>query len=180
MLQLGGTGGSPLSVQVAFPTAHHRSNRPCGTTRDSSESIGTGRVSNLGTKGLHGPIPASDSDVKSITTTNDGYAVTLSYSGDPVRIDLDKNFLVRDIVNVRAKVDEKPTYRATSDGWVYSGNEAFDESEPAGRAPIKYEFGLGMVDGLRLPATVRVQVNENIDYQVFAERLQVEMEWPSR
>jgi hypothetical protein len=45
------------------------------------------------TKGLNGPIPAYDSQIKSAVKTNDGYRLILSFPNDPVRIDMNKDYL---------------------------------------------------------------------------------------
>ena len=52
---------------------------------------------------------------------------------------------------------------STPDGWVYAGEVATDDSNPNGTVLVQYELGSQVVDGLRLPSTVHLRVNKNID-----------------
>lgn len=115
------------------------------------------------TKGLDGPIPPFDSQVKSAIATTDGYLLILNFPGDPVRIKMDKNFLVTEIVSIGGKVDEHPSYSATPDGLIFVGNTAVDDAEQSGRILVNYELGNAVVDGLRLPTSVHLQVIPNIN-----------------
>jgi hypothetical protein len=163
-LQLGGTDRSPVTVQVDYPS---------GTTAQAIQNTAQlagvlkalvqGTFQTWGTKGLHGPIPAFDSEVKAVTPTDTGFTVVLSYPGDPVRIELDRSFLVKEILSIGGKIDEKPVYTVSPDGWVYTGNEAVDNSEPTGKTTVIYELKSDVVDGLRLPTSVHLRVNQNID-----------------
>lgn len=114
------------------------------------------------TKGLNGPIPAYDSQIKSAVETNDGYRLILSFPGDPVRIDINKDYLVTEIVSVSGKADERPRYSPTPEGLIFVGNVATDKEE-SGLVEVKYELENSIIDSLRLPTTVHLQVHPNID-----------------
>jgi hypothetical protein len=114
------------------------------------------------TKGLNGPIPVYDSQIKSAVATKDGYRLILSFPGDPVRIDMNKDYLVTEIVSVSGKVDEWPRYSPSPDGLIYVGNVANDKEE-SGPVEVKYELENSIIDGLRLPTTIHLQVQSNID-----------------
>ena len=114
-------------------------------------------------KGLDGPIPALDSQIKSVAATPSGYEIVLNVPGGPVRIELDKEFLVTEISSVGGKVDEHPVYTATGEGLIFTGNRASDSTQPGSPTRIEYELDSAVLDGLRLPTSVHLKVNENID-----------------
>src|ERR1039458_1150582 len=70
--------------------------------------------------------------------------------------------LVTEIVSVSGKVDERPQYSPTPEGLIYVGNVATDKEE-SGPVEVKYELESSIIDGLRLPTTVHLQVQSNID-----------------
>jgi hypothetical protein len=115
------------------------------------------------TKGFQGPIPPFDSQIASVSSTAGGYLFTLRVPGGPVLVSTDKNYLVTEITSIGGKIIERPTYAPSPDGMVFVGNSAVDDSEPNGRVAIKYELGTAVIDGLRVPTSARLQVNENID-----------------
>jgi hypothetical protein len=114
-------------------------------------------------KGLHGPIPAFNSQIDSIARVEGGYRLTLNVPGGPGQVEMDESYLVRRIVTVGGKIDERPVYASTPDGFVFAENVATDESEAGGKVEVRYELENKVVDGLRLPASVRLRVNQNID-----------------
>ncbi|MGA9464766.1 MAG: hypothetical protein WBV28_18395 [Terracidiphilus sp.] len=163
-LNLGGTVRSPVTVKVRYPKE--------ATDKEIERAVGLASVLRLavqgtfqtwGTKGLHGPLPPDDSEIESITASGRGYTILSGDPDDPIRIELDKNYLVTEIVSNGGKIDEKPVYASTADGWVYAGNLAMDDSNPNSRVMVQYELGSQVVDGLRLPSTVHLRVNKNID-----------------
>ncbi len=115
------------------------------------------------TKGLHGPIPPFDSQIASVARTPDGYLFGLRVPGAPIQVSTDKNYLVTTITSIGGKITEHPDYAPSPDGMVFVGNDATDDSEPYGQVAVKYELGLSVINGLRLPTSVRLRVNENID-----------------
>jgi hypothetical protein len=114
------------------------------------------------TKGLHGPIPAFNSQIKSALETSDGFELILNFPGDPVRIDLDKNYLATEIVSVGGKVDERPKYSPTPEGLIFVGNRAID-NEDSGKVDVEYELEDSIIDGLTLPSAAHLVVNSNIN-----------------
>jgi hypothetical protein len=121
------------------------------------------------TKGFQGPIPPFDSQIASVTSTADGYLFTLRVPGEPVRVSTDQNYLVTEITSIGGKIIEHPTYAPSPDGMVFVGNSAIDDSEPSGKVTVKYELGTTIIDGLRVPTSARLQVNENIDVKFVLE-----------
>jgi hypothetical protein len=114
-------------------------------------------------KGLHGPVPAFSSQIESVERVEGGYKFVLKVPGGPVQIEMDKNYLVRRITSIGGKVEELPIFDSTPDGLIFAGNVATDDSEVGGRVQVRYEFANSMVDGFRLPSSVRLRVNQNID-----------------
>ncbi len=57
---------------------------------------------------------------------------------------------------------------------MFVGNSAVDDSEPNGRVAVKYELGTSVIDGLRVPTSARIQVNENIDVKFVLDRVGTE------
>lgn len=115
------------------------------------------------TKGLTGPIPPFDSQIENIVTTEYGYIFSLHVPGAPVEVSTDKNYLVTKIVSTSAKIEEHPSYAPGSTGLVFVGNHAVDNSESAGPVDVRYEIGTAIIDGLIVPSSVRLRVNQNID-----------------
>lgn len=124
------------------------------------------------TKGLHGPIPSFNSQIESVAKTSDGFEFILSFPGDPVRIDLDRNYLVTEIVSVGGKVDETPRYSPTPEGLVFVGNHAIDD-EDSGRIDVEYELVSSIVDGMRLPTSAHLVVKPNIDVRLALDECSV-------
>jgi hypothetical protein len=114
------------------------------------------------TKGLNGPIPPFDSQIKTVTKTDDGYRLTLSFPGDPVRIEMDKDLLVNEIVSVGGKVDERPKYSPTPEGLIFVGNHAID-NEDSGRVEVMYELESSTIEGMTLPSAAHLVVNSNLN-----------------
>jgi hypothetical protein len=153
------------------PTLQHK--YPDGTADDARRraepeanllsSLVQGLFLTWPTKGLNGPIPAFDSQIKSAVETNDGFRLILSVPGGPVRIELNKDYLVTEIVSIGGKIEERPEYMHFPEGLVFTGNTATDNSESSGSVNVKYELESSMVDGLRLPTSAQLQVSPNID-----------------
>jgi hypothetical protein len=163
-LNIGGTDRSPVKVKVQYPKeAADKERERAAPLTSLVRSLVQGTFDTWGTKGLHGPVPAFDSEIESVTASSSGYTILFANPDDPVRIELDKSYLVTEIVSNGGKIDEKPVYASTADGWVYTGNLAMDDSNPNSRVMVQYELGSQVVDGLRLPATVHLRVNKNID-----------------
>jgi hypothetical protein len=114
-------------------------------------------------KGLQGPIPAFDSEIESAISTNSGYKFSLSSQEGTATVFLDKNFLVTEIVSGHDKIHEHPTYEPTPEGLVFVGNDASDESNPDSPVKIKYELDTTVINGLHVPASARLRVNDNVD-----------------
>jgi len=127
------------------------------------KSLAMGLFLTWPTKGLQGPIPPFDSQFESVAKTDDGYRLILKVAGGPVQVDMSKDYLVTRIVSVGGKIDERPVYTPTPDGLIFSGNHATDDSEQGGRVELQYELENTIVDGLRLPSSARLRVNQNID-----------------
>lgn len=114
-------------------------------------------------KGLQGPIPPFDSQIESVAAKERGYVLNLRMPGGPVRVFLDKDYLVTEIASADGRTDERPKYAAGTDGLILVGNDATDDSEQQGRTEVKYEIENSVLDGLRVPSYVHLRVNQNID-----------------
>ena len=119
-------------------------------------------------KAFHGPIPPYDSQIESIMPTPLGRTITLLVPGGPVQVLLDKQDNVTAIVSAGGKLQEHPVYSPGPAGLDFTANEAIDDTQTA-RSTIKYEFGIGVVDGLRVPQSVHLMVNDNIDVRYVLE-----------
>ena len=146
---------------------------PDGTTEESKQQAS--QVTNLLTsfvmglfqtwpsKGLEGPIPPFDSQIERVAKTDQGYTFSLRVPGAPVEITTDKNYLATEITSLGGRVKEHPVYVQSPDGLIFSGNDALDESHPGSPVEVRYELGSTMVDGLRVPSSARLRVNQNVD-----------------
>ena len=114
-------------------------------------------------KGLEGPIPPFDSQIEHVAKTDQGYMFSLRVPGAPVEVTTDQNYLATAIVSLGGKVKERPVYVSTPEGLVFTGNDALDESHPGSQVEVRYELGSTMVDGLRVPSSARLRVNQNVD-----------------
>jgi hypothetical protein len=152
------------SVFYSYPlgTSDTAQQRAAPTT-NLLKSLAMGVFQTWPTKGLRGPIPAFDSQIQGAVATDDGYVVTLKVPGGPVQVEMNKDYLVRRIVSVGGKIDERPLYAATPEGLIFAGVYVIDDSEQGGRVEVQYELENTIVDGLRLPTFVHLRVNQNID-----------------
>ena len=65
------------------------------------------------TKGLQGPIPPFDSQIESIGSTEHGYAISLRVPGGPVKVLMDKSYLVTEIISAAGKIDKSTSILST-------------------------------------------------------------------
>ena len=105
--------------------------------------------------------------------TDQGYTFSLRVPGAPVEITTDKNYLATAIVSLGGKVKEHPVYESSPDGLVFVGNDALDESHPGSQVEVRYELGSTMVDGLRVPSSARLRVNQNVDVRFALDQCSV-------
>lgn len=135
-------------------------------------SLLTGLYQTWPTKGLFGPIPPFHTAVERVTATPQGYTFTLHVPGAPVTVTTDKNYVVTEIVSAGGTIHEHPTYIPTSDGLVYSGNDA-TQTTPDNPIVVHYEQENAVIDGLRVPSGGRLRVNNNIDLRFTLESCSV-------
>ncbi len=124
-------------------------------------------------KGLSGPIPA-DKQVERVERDGDGYRVTAKVSGGTAELRLDKEYVVREIVN-RLKdgdIDERPLFAVTSGGLVFSGNETLDRVQE-GVTKVRYGIEQGQLDGVLLPSKVHLVVGDHMDVRFGLEGCRV-------
>ena len=124
-------------------------------------------------KGLEGPIPPFDSQIEHVAKTDQGYTFSLRVPGAPVEVTTDKNYMATEIVSLGGKVKEHPVYAPSPEGLVFAGNDALDESHPGSQVEVRYELGSAMVDGLRVPSSARLRVNQNIDVRFALDQCSV-------
>lgn len=130
---------------------------------DLLATIVTGVFQTWPTKGLQGPIPPFDSEIDAVSAKPDGYELVLRVPGGPAKVELDQQFVAREILSGNGNIDERPVYKSTPDGLVYIGNTAHILSENGAKTEISYELEPAEVDHLILPVSVRVRVNANVD-----------------
>jgi hypothetical protein len=130
-------------------------------TIDLLTSLVSGLFQTWLSKGFQGPIPPFDSQIESANSTDNGYIFNLRVPGAPIQVFTNKDYLVTEIVSVGGKLHEKPTYVSSPDGLILVENQA--DSEQANPVEIKYELEPTLVDGLRLPGSAHLRVNDNID-----------------
>ena len=126
-------------------------------------SIVTGFFQTWPSKGLQGPILSYDSQIESLTSTDSGYTLKLRDAGVDAHIDIDKNYLVTRMVTFNGSIDEHLVFEATPDGLVFVANVVHDKTDPRNPADIRYTLKHNLVDGLRMPVFVNLQVNQNIN-----------------
>ena len=114
-------------------------------------------------KGLQGPIPPFESQIESVGLADHGYAISLRVPGGPVKVLIDESYLVTEIVSAAGKIDEHPVYSLSPEGLVFVGNDAIDDSGQNGRVEVKYDLGVSVINGLRVPSSAHLRVNQNID-----------------
>ncbi len=163
-------GGKGPKIEHHYPVSSSDAaqQRAAQTTNLLTSLVG-GIFQTWPTKGFQGPIPPFDSQIASVTSTTNGYLFTLRVPGSPVRVSADKNYLVTEITSIGGKITERPTYAPSPDGMVFVGNSAIDDSEPSGRVAVEYELGTSVIDGLRVPTSARLRVNDNIDVKFVME-----------
>jgi len=136
-------------------------------------SLVTGVFQTWPSKGLQGPIPPFDSQIQSIVQTGDGYKLTLNVPGGPVEVTLDKDFLAQEIVSAGGKLVERPEYAALPKGLIFVSNSAVDTTQGS-RVDVSYEMGSSDINGLTVPSSVRLKVNQNIDVKFALDGCKVE------
>lgn len=152
------------SLQHRYPTdAGESLQQQASQETNLLSSFVVGLFQTWPTKGLHGPVPPFDSQIESAESTDRGYTINLRVPGGPVQILLDKGYLVTEIVSSGGKIHEHPNYAPSPEGLIFVGNDAIDDSGQGGRAEVKYDLGTSILDGLRVPSSARIRVNQNID-----------------
>lgn len=152
------------NVQYHYPSdASESAEQQASQVSNLLKSLIVGLFQTWPTKGLQGPIPSFDSQIESIVSTDHGYTFNLRVPGAPVRVLMDKSYLVTKITSAGGKLDERPIYMPSAEGLVFAGNDAIDDSGQGGRVEVKYELETAVLDGLRVPSSARLRVNNNID-----------------
>lgn len=156
--------GKNPSVLYNYPTGTDESaKKRVAPLTNLLQSLAMGLFQTWPTKGLSGPIPPFDSQIQSVAAVNDGYVMMLKVPGGPVKIEMNKDYLVNRIVSIGGKIDEQPHYVTTADGLIFAGNKVIDDSEQGGRVAVQYELESAIVEGFRLPSFIYLRVNQNID-----------------
>jgi hypothetical protein len=125
-------------------------------------AFASGLFQTWATKGLQGPIPPFDSEIASVSASGGGYVFSLRVPGSPVEVKTDKDFLVSEITSVGGRLIEHPVYGPSSDGFVFVGNAAVDQSNPTQTVEISYQLELSLINGLRVPTSAHLQVKPDI------------------
>ena len=114
-------------------------------------------------KGLHGPLPSSDSQIQKVMKALNGYDIIVNDPGSPVSVSIDEAYHVTRIVSMHGMLDERPVFTSSLDGLVYSGTSTTIEDEKGQRTNIQQEIDTAIVHGLRMPSAVHLRVGEMID-----------------
>jgi hypothetical protein len=128
------------------------------------------------TKGLHGPIPPFDSQIESVIARQDGYAFSLRVPGSPVQIRTDMDYVVTEVISAGGKIKEHPVYTPSPEGLIFTGLHAVDSSDPDNPVEVRYELGTAVVDGMRVPISARLRVNQNVDVRFSLSKCSIEKE----
>jgi hypothetical protein len=112
-------------------------------------------------KGLEGPIPP-EGNIDHVNVSPSGYRVILVNPG--VQLVMTKDFLVTEILTSGAgdQVDEHPLFTATSDGWLFTANQAV-EKQGNNLVNVKYEVDYRAADDIQVPHNIHLVVNDNVD-----------------
>ena len=109
------------ALEIAYPSATTPAARDAvAQTANLLKSLVTGFFQTWPSKGLDGPVPPFDSEIQSVSKTDKGYSLSLLVPGAPVRMDMDKNYLVTEISSAGGKIEERPAYAASPDGLVFA------------------------------------------------------------
>lgn len=115
-------------------------------------------------KAFQGPIPPFDSQIESVASTEHGYVFDLRVPGAPVQIFLNRNYVVTKIISEDGKITEQPEFAPSTDGLIFVGNEAVvDRGVQQGSLHVKYEIENSVLNGLDVPSSVHLRVDQNID-----------------
>lgn len=151
------------TVTASMPTASsERVRQTVAEQIARRKSLVAGLFQTWTSKGFQGPIPPFDAQIDSVTATDAGYSLSLRVPGAPAKILMDKSYLVNTILSNGGKLEEHPTFIPTPDGLVFTGNRAVDTSG-ATSVSVSYELETTPIDGLRLPSSAHLKVNDNID-----------------
>jgi hypothetical protein len=162
------------SVEHSYPISSAESERQAmSPITNLLTSLITGVFQTWPTKGLQGPVPPFDSQIQSILPMGDGYRLTLNVPGGPVEVTLNKDYLAREIVSAGGKIVERPEYSPSSGGFIFVGNSAVDTTQGS-QVDVSYEIKSSDVNGLTVPSSVRLKVNQNIDVRFALDDCKVE------
>jgi len=126
------------------------------------------------TKGLQGPIPSFNSEIETVSSFADGFDFSLHVAGSPVHILMDKDYRVTKISSIGGKIIEFPSYEPSPDGLVFVGNHALDQTQTEVPVDVSYQLGIAIINGLRVPSSVHLRVNDNLDVRYNLEKCTVQ------
>jgi len=141
----------PLTLQSAKPASQFMT------------SIVSGFFQTWPSKGWQAPIPPFINWVDRIVPTPQGYTITATAANGLDSVDISKDLLVTRILSIGGKVDEHPTFLQTPEGLIFTANDVVSQSAGGESTRIKYEIQSAQVDGFRLPSSVHLKINDNVD-----------------
>jgi hypothetical protein len=116
--------GRPFVTALSAPSA------PAQTEQILSvvTSLVSGVFQTWPTKGLFGPIPAFDTQIKSVRNIPHGLTFDLNVPGAPVLVYTDHDFVTKRISSVGGMTIENTIYTPSSRGLVFTGNNAISKN----------------------------------------------------
>jgi len=137
-------------------------------------SLVSGTLQTWETKYIHGPMP----EVRYVTgveKTDDGYVVTSSNAPAQFRDVLSSDYRMHEMVTKAPNddIDEHTVFSDSPQGWVITSNDGLDKTSQL-TTHMKYDMTYQMADGFRLPHTLHLKVNDNIDMKFSFESCSVQ------
>lgn len=134
----------------------------------------SGTLQTWGTKYIHGPMP-EERYVTGVEKTDDGYVVTSSNAPAQFRDVLSSDYRMSEMVTKAPnnEIDEHTGFSDSPQGLVITSNDATNR-EGEDTTHVQYEMTYQMAEGFRLPSTLHLKVNDNIDMKFAFEGCSVQ------
>ncbi|HEY3990738.1 MAG TPA: hypothetical protein VGM02_15655 [Acidobacteriaceae bacterium] len=137
-------------------------------------SLLSGTLQTWGTKALRGPMPEGRF-LNGVEKTADGYVVTAADTPAQYRLMVSTDYRISEMVTKgpSGDIDEHTGFSDSPQGLVLTSNDATTK-EGGDTTHVQYEMTYQMADGFRLPNTLHLKVNDNIDMKFSFENCSVQ------
>jgi hypothetical protein len=137
-------------------------------------SLVSGTLQTWETKYIHGPMPEARY-VTGVEKTDDGYVVTSSNAPAQFRDVLSSDYRIGEMATKAPnnEIDEHTGFSDSPQGLVLTSNDVTNR-EGDETTHIQYEMTYQMAEGFRLPNTLHLKVNDNIDMKFAFESCSVQ------